>query len=98
MAHGGASRRVRRAAQVRLIAASMIRAVEAATARHERELVAWQARRIRVTARLLGIELQQVTLGSIIVCHLYHGVPPLADQAPRVRFDRRYGPRRSRWT
>lgn len=97
MAHGGASQRARRAAERRLCIAIVDRAIWGARARRLRELAAWQAARVRKTARLMGIPAEQVTTASIIVCNLYHGVPPLADEAPPLRLDRRYG-RRLLWT
>lgn len=90
--HGGASPRARRAARMRVIETQCLRMFEDAKRRWRVDMVRWQAERILVTSRMLGIAPQRVTAGDIFECRIVHGVP--ARLQPVMRHDRRYGPRR----
>lgn len=92
-AHGGSALQVRHAAALALAEASARRQFAVVLARHRREWIRWQANRIAVTSLLLGIPWQQVTAMDIVFCHVQYGQPALDDTAPKVRRDRRFGPR-----
>ena len=63
-------------------------------ARWQREWAAWQAKRIAVTAENFGIPVAKVQLIDIGICRGLYGVPEGPETEPKMRRDRRYGPRR----
>lgn len=58
--------------------------------RWQHELREWQISRLVTTAVLLNMPVGEITSMDIVLCHVEHGVPPLDDQAPRMRRDRRF--------
>jgi hypothetical protein len=92
-AHGGSASRVRYAAHCRLTEANCLREFEVTYARLLRELAAWHWERVTVTAQLLGIRPADVRPSDIGVCRGWFGVPAGPETAPRIRHDRRFGPR-----
>jgi hypothetical protein len=84
---------VRHAAYVAVYEASLRRAFALAVARQRREWIAWQAHRVAVTSTLLDIPWREVTSAEIVWCHVEYGTPDLDDKAPKLRIDRRFGPR-----
>jgi hypothetical protein len=96
MAHGGAAPQVRQEARVRRFEESVRRAFDLAYARWLRECREWQVRRIVTTSMLLDIPPAEVTVIDMVLCRMEHGVPGGEDTMPRIRVDRRYGPRISR--
>jgi len=95
-AHGGAAPHVRREARVRALEASIRRGFDPAYARWLRELAEWQARRIMITAELLGIPPREVQPMDIGFCREWYGRPDGPETEPKLRMDRRYGPRAMR--
>lgn len=93
-AHGGATRAAKRAAEWRLVRASVWREYRAEQERLARELARWQASRVVVAASLLGIAAQDVTERDIFWCAIWHGIP--GGPRPQRRRDRRYGRRARR--
>jgi len=91
-AHGGSAPEVRAAARRRVAEAQAVREFEAAKRRWRADLIKWQAERILVTSRRMGIPVEHVTEADIIACQIIHGVPDKPQ--PAMRTDRRYGPRR----
>ena len=83
---------MRRAAAFRVVEQQCLREFEAAKQRWRRELQAWAARRLAVTATLMDIPVRSVTEADIWECGHVHGI----DFGPRplMRTDRRHGPRR----
>jgi hypothetical protein len=92
-AHGGAAPQVRYEARVRRFEATMNIAFDKAYRRWRREAEDWQVRRILAAADLFGISPDKVTPGEILVGGI-EGVIPGEDTMPKIRVDRRYGPRR----
>jgi hypothetical protein len=94
-AHGGTSPQARDAARRRRGEAGAERAYAAAYARWQRELEEWQAARIVTAARIWDIDPRDVN--PLLVGWLVEAgdVPPETD-APKIRVDRRYGPRTPR--
>lgn len=91
-AHGGSAAHVRYQARLRQVRASLRLAFDQADARWRREAVEWQVRRFLGAASILGISPADVTLGDILYLVIEGQLPGEAD-APRIRVDRRYGPR-----
>jgi hypothetical protein len=92
--HGGASPRARRAAYVRQTEADILRQFDREFARWLRERAEWQARRVAITAELLDIPPAEVTPVAIGICTGFYGVPEGLETEPKMRTDRRFGPRR----
>lgn len=92
--HGGRSPRARAAAHHRVVEAQLRRGFQVSYERWQAEWRAWQAHRIAVTSGLLGIPPHKVHHVDMAVCRAEHGVPAHPDEAPVLRWDRRYGPRR----
>jgi hypothetical protein len=92
--HGGATSRVRVAAAQRREREQLERAMLVAEQRHTREVEAWIAERIEVTAELLDLPAEDVTPEDMRRCSLLYGRPDPFDQPPRPRLDLRFGPRR----
>lgn len=84
VAHGGALRKTRREAAVRLAGIVLDRAFGVAWVKWQRRLVDFQVDRVLTAAQLLDIPVTDVTPVDIVWCHVRHGVPPLDDQAPRI--------------
>jgi hypothetical protein len=82
--HGGAITRVRVAAAQRREREAVERARVVAEQRHAREVEAWIAERIDVTAELLGMPPEDVTPDDVRRCNLLHGRPDPFDQPPRL--------------
>jgi hypothetical protein len=76
---------------MRRVEASVAAAIRDAQARLERETLAFHVERVTTTADLLGIPVEQVGRWDIIRCRMEYGVPASLDEAPKLRFDRRYG-------
>lgn len=93
--HGGAAPQVRRAAEARVVKQQFDRSFYPAYARWQRELAEWRVSRIVEAARLLDIDVDDVTPSDVVVCVAFHGLPS-QDDAPKIRFDGRYGPRLGR--
>ena len=95
-AHGGRAAQVRRRADQRALQAAVERSVEHDLARHRERLAAWQHVRIVAAAELLGMEPAEVAAKPALLgmasARWPRRVPP-ADQAPKLRHDRRYGSR-----
>lgn len=93
-AHGGSSPKVRRAAQLRVYAAKMNRAVDLAIERHREEFIEWQVVRVLTAARVLDMPPEVVARNPALL-GLAHarGAIPSIDEAPKLRVDRRYVPR-----
>jgi hypothetical protein len=91
--HGGSAPRARYAAHCRLTEANCLREFEVTYARWLRELAAWHLERVTVTAQLLGIPVADVRPSDIGCCRGWFGVPAGPETAPRIRHDRRFGPR-----
>ena len=92
-AHGGSAPQVRHEARIRAFEAAILPGFEAAYARWQRERAEWWARRIAITAELLGIPPREVQPTDIAWCRAEHGRPEGLDAEPKMRPDRRYGPR-----
>jgi hypothetical protein len=95
-AHGGAAPHVRQAAERRALEAQINRAAAAALERYGRHWREWQAKRLATTSIMLGIPVRDVQPLDIGYCTATHGTPAGPETAPRVRLDRRYGPRPAR--
>jgi hypothetical protein len=93
MAHGGAAPQVRQEATIRRFEESVRKAFGIAYARWLEECTEWQVQRIVTTATLLGIPPEEVTPADIGFCRGFHGVPGGEETRPKIRVDRRYGPR-----
>lgn len=94
-AHGGAARQVRHEARIRWVEARLRLAYDRAYHRWRREAEDWQIRRILTVADWLGISPDKVTPGDMLV-GVIEGMVPGEDTAPKIRVDRRYGPRAPR--
>ena len=92
-AHGGAAPAVRDKVNRRLEIARIYREFAAADERYEWDLRRWRIDQILTTARLLKIDIEDVTRQHIWLCHLRYGVPPLAQPPRRTERDRRFGKR-----
>jgi hypothetical protein len=88
--HGGASPRARQAAYVRRLEAGLHRRFAREYARWQREWSEWQARRILITAELLGIEPGDVQPTDIGCCRAFDGRPDGPETEPKMRPDRRF--------
>lgn len=93
-AHGGRAPRAQTAARHRVVEAQLRRGFTVSWERWQAEWRAWQAHRIAVTSQLLCIPPGQVHHIDMTVCRAEYGVPAHPDEAPVIRWDRRYGPRR----
>jgi hypothetical protein len=93
--HGGSAEQVRYVARLQQAEAADRRAFDKAYRRCLREREAWQARRVAVTAELLGIPAQEVNPAHIAWCRIQHGRPEGPETEPKMRRDRRYGPRQA---
>lgn len=93
-AHGGASPQARQAARIRAAQDADERAFDAAYAKWRREMELWQARRVRTAARLMKVAPEDVTDALIGFSTAWYGAPEGPETAPKIRRDRRYGPRR----
>lgn len=93
MAHGGGAPQVRHEARVRRFEESVRKAFDLAYARWLEECREWQVQRIVTTSMLLGIPPAEVTAIDFVLCRMEHGVPEGEDTRPKIRVDRRYGPR-----
>lgn len=91
--HGGASPQARHAAYVRQTEADILRWFNREYERWQKELREWQAKRILVAAELLGISPAEVQPVDIGFCQGWYGKPESLDEAPKMRRDRRFGPR-----
>jgi hypothetical protein len=91
MAHGGAAPQARQ--EVRRFGESVQKAFDLAYARWLKECREWQVQRIVTTSMLLDIPPAEVTAVDMILCRMEHGVPGGEDTQPKIRVDRRYGPR-----
>jgi L-asparaginase II len=93
-AHGGASPQARLAARIRIAQDADERAFTAAYTKWRHETEVWQARRVRTVARLMNVAPEDVTDVLIGFCIAWHGAPEGPETAPRMRRDRRSGPRK----
>jgi hypothetical protein len=93
MAHGGAAPQVRQEARIRRFEESVRKAFDLAYARWLEECREWQVQRIVTTSMLLGISPAEVTVFDMVLCRMEHGVPGDEGTKPKIRVDRRYGPR-----
>jgi hypothetical protein len=91
-AHGGSARRVRHAARARQVRDTLNLAFGQAYQRWRREAGEWQVRRFLAAASILGVSPADVTPGDILYL-VWEGQLPGEASAPRIRVDRRYGPR-----
>ncbi len=96
-AHGGRAPQVRAAAERRRVEEWLTRGLAVSMRRHRERMLEWQARRVAVTAELMGVAPEQVTPAMIGCCSALDDRPELAEPAPELEFDRRYGPRLGRW-
>lgn len=92
-AHGGSAPQVRRRAAVRQFEASAYTAFEVAYARWQREVQEWHVGRVMAAADHFGIAPETVTQGDLLAGYML-GVVPSETTKPRIRVDRRYGPRK----
>jgi hypothetical protein len=92
--HGGAAPAVRHAAYVRQTEAELHRQFEHEYGRWVREWRKWQARRIAIAAVRLNIPVAEVEPFLIGVCQSMYGEPDGPETEPRMRRDRRFGPRK----
>lgn len=90
MAHGGASHAVQIAAYHREFERRARVQFEHEYSRWRRELLDFRVHQIAVTAVVLDMPVEDVTSIDIVLCHVEHGVPPLEDEAPKMRRDRRF--------
>lgn len=93
-AHGGMAPQARYAAYVRQADADFRRQYDREYGRFLREWRAWQVRRVLVTARLLQMPIAEVSPFHIGVCQGIYGEPEGEETAPKMRRDRRFGPRK----
>jgi len=93
MAHGGAAPQVRQEAAIRRFEEPIRKAFDLAYARWLEECREWQVQRIVTTSMLLDIPPAEVTVFDMVLCRMEHGVPGGEDTKPKIRVDRRYGPR-----
>lgn len=91
-AHGGSAPRVRANGRFLYFQAKTTAAFDEAWERHRRELFEWQVRRFIAAACILGVEVKDVHPGDLLFLAIEGEIPREAD-APRLRVDRRYGPR-----
>jgi hypothetical protein len=91
-AHGGSAPAVRAAALARYWRARTGYAYGSAYERWRREAGEWQARRVLGAASILGVSPADVIAGDLLWL-VMEGHLPGEDSAPRIRVDRRYGPR-----
>ena len=94
MAHGGSAPQVRQEARVRKFETTMKIAFDRAYRRWEHEIREWQMQRVLAAAELFGIPPEKVTEGDIVVGVVYYGAIPSETTKPKIRVDRRYGPRK----
>jgi hypothetical protein len=92
-AHGGSAPQVRLEARIRALEASILPGFNLAYDRWQRERAEWWARRIAVTAEQLGMPPGEVQPTDIAFCRAWYGRPEGLDAEPKMRWDRRYGPR-----
>jgi hypothetical protein len=95
-AHGGSAPQVRLEAQIRALKASILPGFNLAYDRWLRERAEWQAKRVAVTAELLRMAASEVQSFHIGACGAWYGRPEGLDAEPKMRWDRRYGPRAPR--
>lgn len=91
-AHGGNAPRVRATGLLRYWEAKTTAAFDEAWERLGREQRHWQAGRILAAADILGIEIEEVHAGHLLWLACEGQIPGEAD-VPKLRVDRRYGPR-----
>lgn len=90
--HGGRAPRVRVNGLARYWSGRTGYAYDVAYARWRREAFEWQVRRFLGAASILGISPADVTPGDLLYLAWEGQLPGEAD-APKIRVDRRYGPR-----
>jgi hypothetical protein len=93
-AHGGLAHQARYAAYVRQAEADIRRQFDWEYGRWLREWRAWQVRRTLVTARLLEMPAAEVEPWHIGFCSGWYGEPDGPETGPKMRADRRFGPRK----
>jgi hypothetical protein len=91
-AHGGSAPRVRMHGLLRYWEKRTTRAYDGAYVRWKRELLDWQVRRLVAAANILGVDVADVHPGDLL-CLAVEGRIAGEDTAPKLRVDRRYGPR-----
>lgn len=91
-AHGGSAPQVRAQATLRHWETVLDAAYARAYATWRRELAEWQARRLAAASLILGVAPAEVTEGELLWLAA-GGQIPGEDAVPRIRVDRRYGPR-----
>jgi hypothetical protein len=92
--HGGLAPQARSAAYVRQTEADSRRQFDHEYRRWLREWQTWQARRIAITSVRLEMPVEQVTPFAIGICRSLYGEPQGPETEPKLRHDRRFGPRR----
>ncbi|HZR53638.1 MAG TPA: hypothetical protein VFB06_29540 [Streptosporangiaceae bacterium] len=91
-AHGGSAPQVRATGLRRYREARIAAAFDAAWERQGHEQTEWQVRRFVTASRVLGIPPDAITRGDLFFLVMEGKIPPESD-APKLRHDRRYGPR-----
>lgn len=91
-AHGGAAPQVRHEARVRHFEATVNAAFDKAYKRWQRECFDWQVGRVLAAAEFFGIPPETVTPGDILAGYVL-GAVVSESTMPKIRVDRRYGPR-----
>jgi hypothetical protein len=86
--HGGASAAVRLAAYYRYAEQRIRREYEHASARLQRETLAWQVRRVVFAAATLNIPVEQVDPAAILWAYASAGRP--FEPRPEIRRDKRF--------
>lgn len=91
-AHGGSAPRVRATGLLRYWEAKTTAAFNAAWERNRQDLIDWQVKRFLAAASILGVDVADVTPADLLALSWTGQIPGEAD-APKIRVDRRYGPR-----
>lgn len=91
-AHGGSAPKVRVSGLARYWEVRTGKAYDRAYARWRREAEDWQVRRFLAAASILGVSPADVTPGDLLYLAI-EGQIASEDTMPRIRVDRRYGPR-----
>jgi hypothetical protein len=89
-AHGGRSPQAKQAAYYRLAEQDAARQFATVYARLQRETLAFHIDRILTASELLGKPVEEIEPWDIIWSHCVFGRPPLSNEAPRIRLDRRF--------
>ena len=92
-AHGGLAPQARYAAYVRQTEADIRRQFDREYNRWLAEWRKWQARRIAITSIRLGMPVEEVQPFHIGACRSLYGEPEGPETEPKLRHDRRFGPR-----